>query len=329
MFVTYDFCGIRGSYSTEIIFQIDCDGSCVPIRVRNIDQICYEEVEYEGEEEEGGGAERAKVSDTGGLPSINRKPRLTIRPVSLTTLHGSLHIETTQVTSELSDTDRSVIRATLAKEFSDAAGKGDASFQEIVEILPQAISTLSSSLYSSSLISSWMHSIRQLKLLQAMDDVNVCQIDFKVSLVSENYGVDASIVKDIDALAGDLFAYLHHSMNNGLFISKLRNIGRSGGFSSLMTVKTVHLAHLIVVDKRMTNETWLDVRYITLVSIVCIMAFSVLIVRTRRVVQLRLLEKSPPIGVIHKYDTSIMYTRQIHDVITRDKIDKSCTDNYI
>ena len=319
MFVTYDFCGIRGSYSTEIIFEVDCDYECVPVRVRNMDQICYEEEEvqeagYEGNE--------TKPSNEGGTPSISSKPRITARPRLISTLHGSVHIETMHGL-ELTGVDRAAIRATLGGEFNDAS-KGDSSFQDIVEILP------SSSVHSSSITSSSISGVRHLKLLHLIDDINVYQIDFKVSLVSENYGVDGSRREEVNALANDLFEYLHHSMNNGLFVSKLISIGRSEGLSSLSSVRTVRISHLIVSDEMTINRNWLDVKDATCILVICMIMLLVLVMRRRKVLQLRVREGHISNDVMQKYDVqSNMYPGRIHDVIIHNEIDKCYRENHI
>jgi hypothetical protein len=318
MFVTYDFCGIRGSYSTEIMFEVDCDHECVPVRVRNMDQICYEEEEVYEAEEEGHGT---KLSDEGGSPSISSKPRITIRPRLLTTLYGSVHIETIQGL-ELTDVHRDAIRATLGREFNEAS-KGDSSYQEIVEILP------SSSVYSSSITSSSMSGVRHLKLLHFIDDINVYRIDFKVSLVSENYGVDGSRREEVEALASDLFEYLHHSMNNGLFVSKLINTGRSEGLSRLSSIRAVHITHLIASDEMPINRNWLDVSVSACVSLICMIMLLVLVMRRRQVFRLRVREGHMSNDVMQKYDIWNMYAGRIHDVMIDSEIDKCYRENHI
>ena len=245
LYVAYDFCGIRGSYSTEIVFEINCDGECVPIRVQHLDSICYGEVDEYYEDAEG-----ASTSSSG----ISRPQRPTLRPRSLFTLHGSVHIETTPGLKELSDRDRSIIRATLAKEFINA-GKGDSSFQEIIEILPTSTSVFVS-IPSMSSVARSMLGIHNLKLLSSTDNIvtHIHQIDFKVSLISENYGVDGSHKEEVEALAKDFTTYLHHMMDNGLFTSKLISRARLEGLTSMLNIKAVRLEDLIALDERSTVD---------------------------------------------------------------------------
>eukprot|EP00607_Mallomonas_marina_P008141 CAMPEP_0182425060 /NCGR_PEP_ID=MMETSP1167-20130531/11396_1 /TAXON_ID=2988 /ORGANISM="Mallomonas Sp, Strain CCMP3275" /LENGTH=210 /DNA_ID=CAMNT_0024605393 /DNA_START=273 /DNA_END=902 /DNA_ORIENTATION=+ len=38
--VSYEFCGVKAGVSTEVYFQVDCDGECVPIESYELEEIC-------------------------------------------------------------------------------------------------------------------------------------------------------------------------------------------------------------------------------------------------------------------------------------------------
>ena len=38
--VSYEFCGMKGASSSEILFAIDCDGHCVPLKASSLEDIC-------------------------------------------------------------------------------------------------------------------------------------------------------------------------------------------------------------------------------------------------------------------------------------------------
>ena len=284
LYVTYDFCGIRGAYSTEIIFEIDCDGECVPLQARDLDEICYNNYhEYEFRFERGDNDEEGEKPS--GISKLQRPQRPTLRPRTLCTLYGSVHIET-HGANELSDRDKNVIRATLAKEFIDA-GKGDSSFQELVEILPSHTLPFASIPLMPSVASSIL-GISKLKLLSPMDipKIHTHQIDFKVSLISENYGVDGSHKKEVEVLAKDLTTYLHHMIDNGLFISKLISRARLEGLTSMLNVKAVRLEHLIALDERSIEDEWFNSEknlyiYSGTICICIILLLSILIISVK------------------------------------------------
>jgi len=97
--VSYEFCGVRGGASSEVVFQINCDGECVPLSY-NIP--CGDDYEYGYVQE------------------------------STVTLQGSIEFEGV-VTAELTAKDLGVIRASLAHEFNEITDH-EASMEEIVQI---------------------------------------------------------------------------------------------------------------------------------------------------------------------------------------------------
>jgi len=98
--VSYEFCGVRGGASSEVVFQIDCDGECVPL---SYNVPCGEDYEYGYQLQE-----------------------------SSVTLQGSIYLEGVEV-SELSAKDLGIIRASLSHEFNEITDH-ESSAEDIVQI---------------------------------------------------------------------------------------------------------------------------------------------------------------------------------------------------
>mmetsp|Transcript_14452 Transcript_14452/g.14557 ORF Transcript_14452/g.14557 Transcript_14452/m.14557 type:complete len:542 (+) Transcript_14452:1-1626(+) len=193
-FVAYDFCGVRGTFSSEVVFAINCEGECVPLRVRDLEDVC-EALQYIATQE------------------------------TQVTLFGSVMLEGKKG-EEINDEDLNVIRTTLAQEFSEASVQEPD--KEMVEMLSWRVIPSSQSVG------------RKLES-SSVDSTTTHQIDFRVTVISEHFGVDGAKETGLDGLVEDLSAYLHQSMISGVFTSKLVSNAVSQGVVGLQSVRHARL----------------------------------------------------------------------------------------
>jgi hypothetical protein len=205
--VSYAFCGVRGIASTQVKFQVDCDGECNPLEYLTRSDVC----EYEN------GAVTQTLETT-------------------VTLHGSINIEGISH-SALTTDELEIIRTTLEDEFNEAkmASTDVRSTVEIESWSPVIIGDTSST---------------PVRMLESGSKENAAmhQVNFKLKLIAEHFNVDGSIDKEIQGLAADLTAYVHHSMKSGIFVSKLRGRALNLETSSLANIKEIKLHELQVVS---------------------------------------------------------------------------------
>mmetsp|Transcript_14450 Transcript_14450/g.14547 ORF Transcript_14450/g.14547 Transcript_14450/m.14547 type:complete len:669 (+) Transcript_14450:1-2007(+) len=101
---SYSFCGVRGSFSTELQFEVDNHGNCVPLRFRTLDDVC------------------SAQNMTSATDSVQTS----------VSLLGSIILEGKRG-DDLTAEDIHVIRTTLAQEFSEASVRGP--IEETIEVL--------------------------------------------------------------------------------------------------------------------------------------------------------------------------------------------------
>lgn len=114
--VSFSFCGIKASAMTEIAFEVETGGWCVPKAAREASALC------------------AIISD----PAVFNSP-------TVFTVHGAMHLGGS-FSSDLSVNDTSVIEATLAQEVSEASKRDqdlsvDAVAVDAWEVLSTAFET--------------------------------------------------------------------------------------------------------------------------------------------------------------------------------------------
>ena len=157
------------------------------------------------------------------------------------TLHGKITIN--GVNNEaLSSNDLEVIRASLAQEFADSCDAAvdknatPTGLQDTVQI--ESWSSVPSSALGDS-------EMQRRGLAETDGRSALHQIEFRVAVVAERFGLDGSRAGTRDRLAGDLAEYLRHSMRAGLFNAKLVSRARKvSGPSALLALSSVQLTRL-------------------------------------------------------------------------------------
>eukprot|EP00607_Mallomonas_marina_P000236 CAMPEP_0182429308 /NCGR_PEP_ID=MMETSP1167-20130531/25671_1 /TAXON_ID=2988 /ORGANISM="Mallomonas Sp, Strain CCMP3275" /LENGTH=542 /DNA_ID=CAMNT_0024612745 /DNA_START=544 /DNA_END=2172 /DNA_ORIENTATION=- len=210
--VAFDFCGVHGPALTEVVFQLDCDGDCVPLSVRGLTELCVAQGETD-----------FKYSG--------------VKHSTAVTLKGTVHLEGV-VDRELSPDDVSLVQNTLSRSFLDARSDKSSGDENLVEILSWDVVS-----------GTHRDSARQL------EESASHRINFHVTITSEDYNVDGTNVDKVDALVGDLSAYLHHSMVTGVFTSKLVSQAFTMNLQNLQSVHSAKLQDLrvSVVHKSVLN----------------------------------------------------------------------------
>jgi len=198
---TYEFCGFTGGASSELYFQVNSEGECVPLESFDLADIC-------------------RNKDT--KPSYRNLENVNTQETYVT-LQGSIYIEGIR-SKELSPTDLNVLSSTLSHDFYEGMTGDFENEENIVEI--QSVTPLSGAFVNPS---------------RRRDSSSLHQVDFQVTVIAENFGVDGSNVLAANELGRILSNYLSHSMRAGLFTSKLTARARLEGTSSLVSVRTTKL----------------------------------------------------------------------------------------
>ena len=222
--VSYSFCGVWGVAQSEVVFEVDCDGDCVPLRVRELEDICEEAREEEWGERRN--RYRYRWENEGEYDEYEA-------PVQLKgTIHiYDLHMDAANST-DLSDQDLGVIRESLVEEFRSVHRHNVSSSQETVQILSHR--TIPSNSRKGSLSS------------RNLGEVLVShEIEFLLTTVPSRYGVQgADKFGQLEGLAADLSSYLQQSMRSGVFVSRLTTRARVLGSSSLVSCGAASLKDL-------------------------------------------------------------------------------------
>lgn len=121
--IGFQFCSVQGSISTEIIFELDCDGNCSPLSIRNLETVCQSSLVQAEAEETALSATQTTTSDTSFSSSSSSFS--TTPESSYVVLEGTLHLGGLLVSdvSELSVEDTNVLRKVIAQELSEVAGR--------------------------------------------------------------------------------------------------------------------------------------------------------------------------------------------------------------
>jgi hypothetical protein len=219
--VTYEFCGVKGSASSQLKYEIDCDGDCVPIEYLNRREVCSRLLQQGGSSQNNDDGD-----DDGGYTQE-----------TIVTLQGSINIEGISHT-DFTNKDLEIIRTTLEDEFHEAKMS---STNERSKVGIESWSPVS----SENLLT-----IPARKLgLVTKGNAATYQINFHINLVAEHFNVDGSIDKEIQGLAVDLTSYVHHSIKAGLFSSRIQSKVSDMESSSLKSIRSASLELLSVVDK--------------------------------------------------------------------------------
>jgi hypothetical protein len=246
--VSYEFCGMKGATSSEILFEIDCDGHCVPLKSSSLEDICNADDENDLDKDYGIDlktevankmGKRGRDYDKGkymltrkaryGANKMNNKKevedegrsyrsrrykqgkrgvtRRRNRGVSLSDSHvlleGSIHLHglnTTELTSE----DLDLIRNTLEEELFNIVDDG-------------------SLLNDTAEMNSWNLTVTQMSgdtsiVSRKLDTHKTYSLEVLFHLIAPSniFGDDTA-----EVVRGNLHAYLHHSMDSGLFLARL------------------------------------------------------------------------------------------------------------
>ena len=233
-YVAYSFCGVKASYSTELIFEITCDGDCVPLRLRNLGDVCENDDRYvQDEDEESAPVQEAPSDDSCEHvdPLTGRTRRFCVH--TLVTLEGSVQLETPSSSSHLSESQQQLIGEVLRDEVLQARRRhrgtavGPAQ-QSSRDAVLENVSILGTSRLADQAEASADSSAHGRQL--GWSRMSVHEVRFRFMLRAEEYGALGPGPADsaVRHLTAGLADFLQHSMRSGLFRAKLLSRGLPG-----------------------------------------------------------------------------------------------------
>jgi len=217
--VAFEFCGVYSGSSTEIVFEIDCDGMCTPLRVRNLYDVCHDDRE-----------------------NMNSKYHRGYIQETAVTLDGTLELHLEERDDNiLSEEELQVLKTVLVNEFTEAILLEDPSLElhETVEILSYREPADTNEDTDDDIIE--MIPLTERKLSESITAKGRVELDFRVTTTSEKFGVDGTQEEKLEGLAQDLSTYLHHKISSGIFLTQLSNKAQSEG---LLRFKSIHGANM-------------------------------------------------------------------------------------
>ena len=198
--ISFEFCGVHGGASYEVVFVLDCDGHCVPTSVRSAADVCAD---------------------------LEQSWMFQETPIFL---EGSVQLAGTALPEEeLSESEVGVIRTALAQELSEASlHSSQATTEDQVSVigwrvLPPTTTTSVS---------------RRLLTSDIKSELTTHQLDFRVALVAESFRLSAMTAAQSRAMEADISAYLQRSIAAGIFSIKVTNVAKARGVSSLQSSLT-------------------------------------------------------------------------------------------
>ena len=234
--VSYDFCGMHGYHSTEIQFEIDSDGTCNPLFIKDLNDICDEKEEY--------------------------SKRGYFEKISAISLEGTIHMEGIR-NSELTPSELDIIRTSLSQEFLET----DSVTGSEVRISTLPIITDNSP---------DAHTNVKMNTIQLHFEATVWSNYTTITNRNNNNNNNnnnmngynksksmSSISAKESILADDFAGYLYHSMKSGLFKAKLMKGYNNNSYnnnnnslnSTLQTIGLIRLENLSIIDKFQSTST--------------------------------------------------------------------------
>lgn len=208
--VAFSFCSIAGSASTEIKFKLDCNGNCIPLRMRGISAICSSQPNYETltDEDTDDENQASWLLDS----KVNLEGKLVINGVSR---------------EDLSPTDKNVIQTALLREIQEISGPDHAITMKEFDL---------EGVHSSSDLVNHRRGLLQNFGIDESISVSFTMVCTAKKLGAYGYGRD-----HLDHLQNDLMTYLHKTTKSGVFASRLKTIATEKGSVAFVHVLTTGL----------------------------------------------------------------------------------------
>lgn len=284
--IAFIFCGVRGTYSTEITFSLDCFGDCTPMSVRTLPDVCdaiYSMNYYDNHNDEAW--------------AFQASPLL---------LQGTVHIGGL-LAPTLSATDMSVIRSAVAQELSQASRN---------RIVREDAVTIESWSLESPLSSTTSHMIqRGLDSAEVIDTTTsnkqletVMRVTFSAALTLEEFGMDETAgLEHLLELESKMTSFLHRSMRSGVFLSKLVGIATRRNSDNLQYIRYTKLVSISAKRvSRIGEFSWTDV--VVLIGLVSGIVFGLMALHVSKYFRIHKKESHPLRYLTHMDNMEHLFT---------------------